>query len=447
MGKGLSFRNLQAQIQAYGYQYSLQKHCRYLVAVAVIVVGVSVLMRIHCLGILVVLFGFLLAVPVLVKYYYQSRYENQRFLDSVAYMEYMIYAFLRTPKILEALKESYPLCGKGMQAPVEKAMDRIRFAQEYEELYRDALKNIEQVYGCSRMEELHRFFIQVEQQGGTYKHSLNLLLDDIRQWAEMVGKLQQERKKLQQKVGLSLCLSLATAITMVSLLPQDIGNIAASGLYQWSSVMFVLASLGIYLLSSKSLVRCWLDYKEDEKVIRQAYDYCMEHDGKHSRHYRFQEKRVKNHIEKEFPVWLRNVILNMQTENVFVAMRKAAEESSYVLQNELGAALQEIEQQPGSMKGYQSFLDKFDMPSIKNIFLTFYSLNEFGTREAEGQMNSLIQRNSRLSEQAERLINEDSLGIFGIYMLCPMVLAAGKLLLDMWVFVQQFLYYYSNVIQ
>lgn len=447
MGKNLSFFKLQTQIRDYGYEYSLLRHCKYLAMTAAAVWGLCILMGIHWLGILCVLTGFLMAVPVLARYHYQSIYEKQRFQDSVAYMEYMIYAFLRTPKILGALEESHKLCSKGIRPWMEKAMDRIRYAQEYEDLYQDALKNIEQIYGCNRMKELHRFFIQVEQQGGVYQHSLNLLLDDIRQWTEMVGELQQERRKLQQKVTLSVCLSMATAITMVSLLPEDIGDITENPLYQYSSVIFVLCSLGIYLLSRKNLVRSWLGYEEEEESIQKAYSYCQEHEKKHNRHYGFQERRVKNHIQKEFPVWMRHVILNMQTENVSVAMRKAAAESSYILQTELNLAFAEIEQEPGSMKGYQSFLRKFDLPAIKNIFLMFYSLNEFGAKEAEGQMNALIQRNNRLSEQAERLINEDSLGIFGIYMLCPMVLAAGKLLMDMWVFVQQFLFFYSNVIQ
>ena len=86
------------------------------------------------------------------------------------------------------------------------------------------------------------------------------------------------------------------------------------------------------------------------------------------------------------------------------------------------------------------------MKQIKNVFLMFYSLNEFGTKEAEKQLNAMIQRNNKLAEQAERLANEEALGIFGIYMLMPMVIAAGKMLLDMWVFVQQFLFFYSNVV-
>ena len=98
------------------------------------------------------------------------------------------------------------------------------------------------------------------------------------------------------------------------------------------------------------------------------------------------------------------------------------------------------------MQAYEKFLEKFDLKQMKNVFLMFYSFNEFGAKEAQHQLNAMIQRNNKLSEQSERLMNEETLGIYGVYMLMPMVIAAAKMLLDMWVFVQQFLFYYSSVV-
>ena len=441
------FKDLQEEIRNYGYEYSLKNHMTYLGMVMLVVLFMSVFMRIHFIGILGILLIVLLMFPMFTLYRYRGLYEESRFLKAVDYMEYMIYGFFRVPKILNSLEEAEKLCSGHIKECIEKAVDRIRYANIYEDIYTDALKHVEDDYGNDRMRELHRFLVQVEQQGGEYRKSLEILLDDIRHWAEMVSALQKERKSLQNKIAISICLSLTTAITMVSLLPTNIGNIAENMIYQYSSVLFVLSSLVLYLLSKKTLVRSWLSEEENLTETERAYEYCIKNAHNKTRHYRFQEKKVTKHIKKEFPVWLRNVVLQMDTENVFVAMKNATEQSSFVLKSELKSALAEIEKLPGSMKGYQSFLENFKIPEIKNVFLMFYSLSEFGTKEAEGQVNSLIKRNKKLAEQSERLINEDTLGIFGLYMLCPMVLAAGKLLVDMWVFVQQFLYFYSNVIQ
>ena len=441
------FKDLQQEIRNYGYEYSFKYHMTYIGMVVLAVLIISLLMQIHLVGLVCILAVVLLILPTLTLYRYKGLYEESRFLRAVDYMEYMIYGFLRVPKILNSLEEAEKLCSGHIKECIQKAVDRIRYANLYEDIYTDALKNLEDYYGNDRMRELHRFLVQVEQQGGEYRKSLEILLEDIRHWAEMVSALQKERKALEYKIAISICLSLATAITMVSLLPQNIGNIAENMVYQCSSVFFVISSLLLYLLAQKTLIRSWLSERENLLETEHAYEYCKKNVHNKNRHYRFQEKKVVKHIQKEFPVWLRNVVLQMNTENVFVAMKNAAEQSSFVLKSELKSALEEIEKLPGSMKGYQSFLKNFKIPEIKNVFLMFYSLSEFGTKEAEGQVNSLIMRNKKLAEQSERIINEDSLGIFGLYMLCPMILAAGKLLLDMWVFVQQFLYFYSNVIQ
>lgn len=404
------------------------------------------LMRIKAAGVCVVLIGTIVTVPILGGYHYKVLYEERRFSDAVDYMEYAIYSFLRTPKIINALEEVQKLCGGKMHQCIGKAVDRIQYADVYKDIYADAFSHIEKEYGTDRMRALHRFLAQIEQQGGEYAKSMEVLLEDIRQWSEMVYLMQKERKQLQRKVSISIVLSVATAITMVGLLPREIGDITENFWYQISSVGFLLLSMLVFVLSRKSLIHSWLVPENNSLEVKKAYDYCSREENVKKRHYRFMERKVKRSIAKEFPMWIRNVILNMQTENVFVAMGKAAEDTSYPLKSELQRTLDEIEKNPGSMQAYQQFLKQYDLKQIKTVFLMFYSLNEFGTKEAEEQLNAMIQRNNKLAEQSERLINEEALGIFGIYMLLPMVIAAGKMLMDMWIFVQQFLMFYSDVV-
>ncbi len=444
--KGYGFWKLQKRIEEYGYDYPLGKHVTFMGAAIAFILLLCYLMRIKAAGICVVIIGAAGTMPILIGYHYRVLYEEKRFSDAVDYMEYVIYSFLRIPKIINTLQEVQKLCHGNMRQCIGKAVDRIQYADVYKDIYTDAFYHIEKEYGTDRMRALHRFLAQIEQQGGEYARSMEVLLEDIRQWSEMVYLLQKEQKELQRKVSISILLSVATAITMVGLLPREIGDIAQSFLYQISSVGFLLLSMLIFILSRKSLVHSWLMPENNSAEVKKAYDYCIREENVKKRHYRLMEKRVKRSIAKEFPMWIRNVILNMQTENVFVAMGKAAEDTSYPLKSELQRALGEIEKKTGSMQAYQQFLEKFDLKQIKTVFLMFYSLNEFGTKEAEDQLNAMIQRNNKLAEQSERLMNEDALGIFGIYMLLPMVIAAGKMLMDMWVFVQQFLRFYSNVV-
>ena len=445
-GKRYVFWKIQKTIEEYGYHYPLKKHMTLMGVAIALLMLVCYLMRINTAGVCVVLIGTVVTMHLLAEYHYRVLYEEKRFSDAVDYMEYVIYSFLRTPKIITTLQEVQKLCRGNMERCIGKAVDRIQYADVYKDIYEDAFCHIEKEYGTDRMRALHRFLVQIEQQGGEYARSMEVLLEDIRQWSEMVYLLQKEQIQLQRKVSISIVLSVATAIIMVGLLPREIGDIAQNFLYQISSTGFLLLSMLVFILSRKSLVHSWLMPENNSLEVKKAYDYCIREENVKRRHYRLMEKKVKRSIAKEFPMWIRNVILNMQTENVFVAMEKAAEDTSYPLKSELQRVLGEIEKKPGSMQVYQKFLEKFDLKQIKTVFLMFYSLNEFGTKEAEEQLNAMIQRNNKLAEQSERLINEDALGIFGIYMLLPMVIAAGKMLTDMWVFVQQFLQFYSNVI-
>lgn len=440
------FCKVQSIIKTYGFDYSWSKNL--LLTGVVLIVGIimCLFMRVKATGIGVVVAGIVLMVPVIAKYHYWALYEEKRFSDTVDYMEYVIYSFLRMPKIINALQEVKKLCNGRMKQCIEKTVDRIQYADDYKEIYEDAFYHIEKEYGNDRMRALHHFLARIEQQGGDYAQSLEVLLEDIRQWSEMIYLLQKERRELQRKAALSILLSVAVAITMVGLLPKEVGDISQNSLYQISSVAFLLLSMTVYVLSRRSLIRSWLTTENNDEMIKKAYDYCSGKESCKGRHYRYMQKKVIQSIQKEFPMWLRNVILNMQTENVFIAMEKAAEDTSYPLRSELKNTLQEIEKRPGSIQAYQHFLKKFEVKQIKMVFLMFYSLNEFGTKEAQNQLNAMIQRNNKLAKQSERFINEEELGIFGIYMLLPMVIAAGKMLLDMWVFVQQFLVFYSNVV-
>lgn len=445
-GKRYGFWKMQKTIEEYGYDYPVRKHMTLMGVAIALALLVCYLMRIKAAGMCVVLIGAVVTIHLLAGYHYRVLYEEKRFSDAVDYMEYVIYSFLRTPKIINTLQEVQKLCRGNMEQCIGKAVDRIQYADVYKDIYEDSFYHIEKEYGTDRMRALHRFLVQIEQQGGEYARSMEVLLEDIRQWAEMVYLLQKEQRQLQRKVSISIVLSVATAIIMVGLLPREIGDIAQNLLYQISSTGFLLLSMLVFILSRKGLIHSWLMPENNSVEVKKAYDYCIREENVKRRHYRLMEKKVKRSIAKEFPMWIRNVILNMQTENVFVAMGKAAEDTSYPLKSELQKALGEIEKKPGSMQAYQKFLQKFDLKQVKTVFLMFYSLNEFGTKEAEEQLNAMIQRNNKLAEQSERLMNEDALGIFGIYMLLPMVIAAGKMLMDMWVFVQQFLQFYSNVL-
>jgi Flp pilus assembly protein TadB len=164
--KKYGFRQIQETIKEYGYEYSMKKHVTFMGIAVAFLLLLCYLMRIKAAGVCVIVLTVIFVVPILAGYHYRTLYEEKRFADAVDYMEYVIYSFLRMPKIINTLEEVVKVCHGSMKKCIEKAVDRIQYADVYQDIYTDAFAHIEKEYGTERMRALHRFLIQIEQQGG-----------------------------------------------------------------------------------------------------------------------------------------------------------------------------------------------------------------------------------------------------------------------------------------
>lgn len=137
------FRKTQETIKEYGYEYSGKKHVTFMGIAVIFLLLLCYLMRIKAAGVCVIALTVILVVPVLAGYHYRTLYEEKRFTDAVDYMEYVIYSFLRMPKIINTLEEVAKVCHGNMQKCIEKAVDRIQYADVYQDIYSDAFEHIE----------------------------------------------------------------------------------------------------------------------------------------------------------------------------------------------------------------------------------------------------------------------------------------------------------------
>ena len=81
---------------------------------------------------------------------------------------------------------------------------------------------------------LHDYLVKVENLGGQYQSTLNIILDDVKEWTERTYLFQKERKSMKFKIVLSLTASLAVAGTTVMMLASDemLGKVLRGPLYQ-----------------------------------------------------------------------------------------------------------------------------------------------------------------------------------------------------------------------
>ena len=155
--------------------------------------------------------------------------------------------------------------------------------------------------------------------------------------------------------------------------------------------------------------------------------------------YKKQKKRMQELIEKEYPDWLRALGLELQTNNVYVSICNTVPDAPLVLKKPLEQLAKQIENQPDSLQPYQQFLSDFDLPEIKRSVKMIASLNNLGTSEANDQINKIIEQNMRLSGKADDLKNQDQITILGMLGTVPMVLSSGKLVVDLFLILADFL--------
>ena len=121
------------------------------------------------------------------------------------YIHQMIYSFERQPKILTALEDTLKVTDHKMKNCIIAAIQEMQYGTT-KDVYRMALKNIEKEYACST---------QVEEKGGEYKSSLEILRCDADHWVKRVYQFQEEIRRIKQTTAIGVVLSFLMASVSV----------------------------------------------------------------------------------------------------------------------------------------------------------------------------------------------------------------------------------------
>lgn len=470
----IKYTNLKKEIRGYGYSYSFKK---YLASLFLSFLGILLAGRFFHLQIPYIIglgLAYLCFFPIIIIRQFKYMYEQQRFRDVVNYLEQMMYSFKKQPKIIVALEETKQLCEGRILELIDEAEKAISSPDAVDDLYRHALSCIEQEYRCDRMKMLHDYLVKVENLGGQYQSTLNIILDDVKEWTERTYLFQKERKSMKFKIVFSLTASLAVAGTTVMMLASDemLGKVLRGSLYQRTTFSLLFLFLMLYLGAQKLLTGSWLKDTMDEDPEQIVKDFKImreEKDGKQpwiitalsfpvlllgfdwqnlyiigavtaliaaawftpSLKRKNAERRILKEINQKFPYWLRGIALSLQTENVYVAIRDSLEKAPYVLKEQIEMLLHNIDEDPESILPYQNFLSEFDLPEVQSASRMLYSLTNCGKDDSEAQINTLIHRNNVLMDKAERLQNENDVAGIGALTFVPMVLATLKMIMDL----------------
>lgn len=478
-------KNLQTEVNKYGYSFSAKKFYLSILAAFAAAIGVGFLFKLSIPFILFIFIVCLLCVPSILLTSYKNMYESKRFHDVSNYMEQLLYSFRRKKKILTSLEDvliSFQDDNSTMRRVIEEAVEYIRTSESDGDIYREALDIIENEYGNTRLRNVHNFLIAVENNGGDVESPVDLLLNERAMWDERTHTFQKEKNSVKRNIVISICLSLGLCFLILYILSMDSLaelQIPTNTVVQFSSTLVIVLSVLLYTKIVNKLSQSWLkkDSKRTEAQILKDYFYVVNRDPKaewKSRIFwtavtspiailglilnntfvivagllislfcffspgisvKLSRKNTVKEIEKAFPQWLMELALLLQGNNVQVAISKTVDTAPVVLRPELRKLVAAFERDTRTIAPYNNFLADFDLPEIKSAMRMLYSITATGTGNIDEQITDLIKKQNVLMDKAEKISNDEGLAGFSTVAMVPMLFCIIKSLVDMTVLV------------
>ncbi len=485
LGQLLNPRNLQREVEKYGYKFNANGFYISLFATMGVAIGVGFLFQLEWYFIALLIIFSAMCVPSIIYTTHKNMYESKRFHDVTNYIEQLLYSFRRKQKILTSL-EDVQAAFEGDKGPmyrvIGEAIEYIQSSADGENIYKDALSIIENEYNNDRLRNAHNFLIAVEKNGGNVEHPVDLLLEDRAMWDERVHTFQKDRSSTRRHIIVSLLFSLILCFFILYILSTDKLaelHIAKNIVVQISSTAIILVDMFMFTSVTKKLSKGWLTREKKHSDYQILKDYFYLKDFNKPKEiktgllfslifiplivigiftskyvltvvgvlgaalciaspfisYKLAYKSTVREIEKTFPQWLMELALILQADNVQVAISKTLTSAPVVLRPALYNLVEGFEADPQSIQPYNKFLEEFDLPEIKSAMRMLYSITTTGTGDIDEQITDLIKKQNILMDKAEKISNEDQLAAFSTLSMLPMLFCIFKSVVDMTILV------------
>lgn len=433
-----------------------------------------------------VMLASLFVAPIVIFYYFLQLEEDIRFNDVDVYLHQMAYSFQRSPKINQALKDTAQILSGRARRVVEKAV-RILETDNSAGIYNDAFAVIEKAYPCNKVKTLHRLLISIEEKGGKYQRSLDILIDDFNCWVKRVYKYQEDIRLVRRNsvIGIFLSGVLASVSVLISSVLEGAAgvNLSISGMweYQLVSLLFVLLNIIYYLYVSTAYCRNWLINERSDSRVMKDYRLVFGGDSRSVRIFsavmsfaaaavgisvlfwanfftatclfgcavyifiipsinrQKAFKRLQEDIYEAFSVWLRDVVIRLQEAPLQAAVSETYDTCPPVMKEALGRFIYELDESPASVKPYYSFMKEFEILDICSTVRTLYAVSELPSDDIDETVNTIIKRNNELVDKHEEIKNQGSIAAFKFAEYIPMIFVSLKIGADMLLVITSYL--------
>lgn len=413
----------------------------------------------------------------------QQKRQLRRFESTSLYIDTLLYAFVKEGKILRAFEDVENTLFEGeLKRVVTKAIEHMRMTFDDSEIVGTSMEIIEREFGCRRIKNVHEFMQHVEYYGGEIEGPVSLLLEDKSRWEQRIKEAIAERKKMFVEVIMSVIASILIC-GIILYLPVMNVDISSNIFTQILSVIVIIIDDLIIYRAQKYLTVDWLliDSVQDEAELCAKMEAHISYNEKKERRlsiilsiipaiitcfcvykgnqwgiafsllgilfmlnqhkigHSLATKNLIKSVKSDFPRWLMDLALLLQSENVQVAIMKSREHVPGILRRDVERLIAELEIDPESAKPFHRFLKHLNLPEIHAAMGMLFAISIGNNSRSDKQINELISRNLEMMDVADRqLLHDMNSGLYLLF-LAPVLTASAKLLTDMAVFLLSFM--------
>lgn len=455
----------------------------------------AMLFRLQMLfGIAFVVAG-LYCVPIILFYYFENRYERDKFTDENVYMEQVLLSFKKNHSIVTALEEvSEQMQPGSFRDSLNQAVKYIYTNTNDPDVEENALKMIEEQHNVGRIKTIHAFMLKAEKVGGSFDTAIELLLEDRGAYEKRINELQMQKRNRMTMVLGSILISVLLCIVFVNLVNVYI-PIADNMFVQLAAVVLWLIDTFFFCRSYAELSGSWTEEnKTSEMSALKLYERIKNFDPvaekatsakytivsavitgivfslgfkwafchwialflaaatilmpfQHKIDYALGKKALIKEVQIQFPRWLMNVSMLLQTHSVEVALQESFEDAPAMLKPELNNLYKGILEDPNSNEPYINFLHFLGMPSVTASMQMLYSLSAGTGGDANVQIAEIVRKNNSMLDKSEQLAGEGAMAHLVALFMAPVVSSSLKLGVDMIVFFYAAMISMGNLVQ
>lgn len=476
----MSFVALKSQIESYGYKYSFRNFLLSIVAYVAVVVGVSIVTKLQGIYVLILLLAACIATPFLIRAQFEKMYQIKRFQMVVSYLDNMIPVFKTEPSIVRSWEMILDLTDGVMHDCIKKALDYVVNNTTDRDVYQTAFKFIEDEFPNRRIHSVHQMMYTIVRKASKgYHESIDNMYMDVQQWITRTFDFQKDLNDRRTKLIMLAFFSMGCNCLFSYMFANNevLAGFPDMAVYQISNFIFLGA---LFLMVCAIMIKMngqWLvnDMIEDDMdKYKKALDTAILHPvtkpskmdyilsagilvfavlyyfkirnvgvsiaigalalfmlNKNKMSYNSAMVTIKEQMIIEFPLWLRDVALNLNHLRVVLAIEASLDTSSNTMKHFVNEFLNEIKKTPHKIDPFDHFLRITDSQDIRSNMKILYTFRRLSQDQVNAQINSLIVRNQSMLAKSEEMRNKKSISGIEALGFLPVVLLVLQLLVSM----------------